>query len=131
MGDRHAQALWRKREPADGRRRIEGFLLALAAADKRGLAGRPRHRAIGMQRDIVDPAPLCIGREHRDLALGVERDDLAVIAAGDDTLAVGRRAQHGAAVDGDSRDFARVVDHRRVFLGADKDRGIAEEMDRR
>ena len=83
-----------------------------------------------MQRDIVDPAPFCVGREHRDLALGVERDDLAVVAAGDDTLAVGRRAQDGAAVDGDFRNFARFVHHRRVFLDADKHRGIAEEIDR-
>ena len=83
-----------------------------------------------MQRDIVDPAPLGVGREHRGFALGVQRDDLAVIAAGDDAFAVGRRAQDGAAVDGDSRDFARLVRHGSVFLGADEHRGIAEEMDR-
>ena len=130
MGDRKPQALRRKGEATDRRGHIEGLVLALAAADEGRLAGRPRHRAIGMQRDIVDPAPLCIGGEYRRLALCVQRDDLAVIAAGDDALAVGHRAEHGAAVDGDGRDFARCIDHRRVLLGADEDGGIAEEMDR-
>ena len=37
-----------------------------------------------------------------DLALGVERNELAVIAAHHDALAVGRRAQDAAAVDGDA-----------------------------
>ena len=132
MRDRHAQAFRRERQPADGRGRIEGFLLALAAADERRLARRPRHRAIGMQRDIVDPAPLGVGREHRDLALGVERDDLAVIAAGDDARAVGRRAQDGAAMDGDGRNLARRRSTIAAFSSAPtKHRGIAEEMHRR
>ena len=130
MGDRYAQSLGRERKPADGRGRIETFFLALAAADERGLAGRPGRGAIGMQRDVIDPAPFCVGRQHRDLALGVKRDDLAIVAAGDDALAVRRRTQNGAAMDGDLRDFARPVHHRRVLLGADKHRGIAEEIDR-
>ena len=71
MRDRKPQALRRERQTADGRRHLEGFFLGLAAADERGLAGRPRHRAIGMKRDIVDPAPLGIGRQQRDLAFGV------------------------------------------------------------
>ena len=130
MCNGHPQALRRKRQPADGRRHVEGFHFALAALDKRGLAGRPRHRAIGMQRDIVDPAPLCIGGEHGHRALGIERCELAVVAAGDDALAVRRRAQDGTAVDRDCRYLACLVDQRRVFLGADEDGSVAEEMQR-
>lgn len=33
-------------------------------------------------------------------------------------------------MNGDFRDFARLVRHGSVFLGADKYRGIAKEMDR-
>ncbi len=50
-----------------------------------------------MQRDIVDPAPLRVGGEHLGLALGVERDQLAVVAAEHDALAVRRRAEDAAA----------------------------------
>ena len=128
MRDRKPQALWRERQPADGRGHLERFLLVLAAADKGGLAGRPREGAIGMQRDIVDPAPLCVGREQRDLALGVERNELAVIAAHDEARPVGSRAEDAAAMDGDRRHFALPADQEDVFLGADKGRVLAEEM---
>ena len=47
-----------------------------------------------------------VGREQRDLALGVERDELAVIAAHDDALAIGGRAQDAAAMNGDLRNLA-------------------------
>ncbi len=83
-----------------------------------------------MQRDIVDPAPLCVGGEHRHFALGVERDDLAIVTAGDDSLTVRHGAEDGAAVDGDGGDFIAFTDHRRGFLGADKHRGVTEEMNR-
>ena len=54
--------------------------------------------------------------------LAVERNELAVIAAHHDALAVGRHAQDAAAVDGDLRDLALAVDQRDAFLGADKGR---------
>ncbi len=130
MCDGDAQSLRRESEPADGRRHVEGFHFALAALDKRGLAGGPRHRAIGMQRDIVDPAPFGVGGEHRHRALGVERGELAIIAAGDNALAIGRRAQDRAAMDGDRRYFACFIDQRRVFFGANEHGDIAEEMQR-
>src|SRR5439155_18289719 len=56
MGDRYAQALWREGQSADRRWRIKALIIALAAADERGLAGRPRHGTIRMQRDVIDPA---------------------------------------------------------------------------
>ncbi len=130
MRDREPHAFRRERKPADRRRRIEEFLLALAAADKGGLAGRPRHRAIGMQRDIVDPASFCVGREQRDLALIVQCNELAVIAAHNDALAVRCRAENPSAVDGDRRNLAVRSNHRNAFLGADKGRALAEEMHR-
>ena len=83
-----------------------------------------------MQRDIVDPAPFCVGREQRDLAFGVERDQLAVIAAHDDARPVGSRAQNAAAVDGDRRDLAVQAYQENVFLGADKGGAVAEKMHR-
>ena len=130
MGNREAQALGRKGETTHRRRHIEGLFFALAAANEGGLAGRPRHSAVGMQCYIVDPAPLRIGRQHRHRALGIECNDLAVIAAGDDTFAVGSRAQNDAAVKGDRRDVAGRTDQRRVLLGADEHRGVAEKMNR-
>ena len=84
-----------------------------------------------MQRDIVDPAPLGVGREQRHLALGVERDELAVVAAHHDALAIGGRAQNAAAMDGDRRDLARSLTSDNAFLGADEGRVVAEEMHRR
>ena len=130
MGNGQAQALWRKRQTADGRRHIEGFILGLSAADKCRLSRRPRHRAIRMQRYIVDPAPLLIGCEVSHNALGVERCELTVIAAGDDALAVGRRAQDRTAVDRNARNLTCFVDQRRIFLSADEHGSIAEKMQR-
>src|SRR6478609_5299989 len=95
---------------------IERFLLALAALDGRRLAGRPGEGAVGMQRHRVDPAPLRIGRQQRHLTLGVERDDLAVVAAHDEALAGGGRGEDAAAVDSDAADLARGIDQRDVLL---------------
>ena len=66
-----------------------------------------------------------------DLALVVERNDLAVIAAHHDALAVGRRAQDAAAMDGDLRNLAFVRSTSGdVLLGADKGGVLAEKMHR-
>ena len=87
-------------------------------------------RAVGMERDIVDPAPFCVGREQRDLALLVERDELAVVAAHDDAAAIGRRAQDAAAMDGTERHLAVGAHQRHAFLGADEGGALAEKMHR-
>jgi len=100
MRDRQPQAFRRKRQTPDRRGYVERFVFGFAAANKGCLAGRPRHGAVGMQRDIVDPAPFWVGRQQRDLALGVERDELAVIAPHDDTGAVGSGAQDAAGMNG-------------------------------
>ena len=71
-----------------------------------------------------------IGRKQRDLALGVERDQLAVVAAHDEARSVGYRAQDAAAVDGDGRNLALPAHQENVFLGADKGGALAEKMHR-
>ncbi len=131
MRDREPQAFWRKRQPADRRGHVEGFLLTFAAADKGGPAGRPCHRAIGMKRCIVDPAPFWVGREQCHLAFCAEPNQLAVIATHDDTGPVGCRAQDAASMDGDWRDLALPAYQENAFLGADENRGFAEKMHRR
>ena len=128
MGDRKAKALWRERQPADRRWRVERFLLALAAANERSLAGGPRHRALRMQCDVVDPAPLRIGRNQLHLAAAVERHQPAVVAAHDEALTIRGRAQNSAAVNGTRRDFGPRVHQVHVLLGADKGRALAEKL---
>ena len=130
MRDRKPQAFWRERQPADGRWYLEGFILGVAAADERCLADRPRQRAIGMQRDIIDPAPLRIGRKQRHLAFFVQCDELAVIAAHHETRAIRNRAQDATAVDRDFRKLVGLVHQRDVFLDTDKGRVFADEMHR-
>src|SRR6202158_2721671 len=63
MRDRKPQALRRECKAADGREHVKRFFLNPPAADKGGLAGRPRHGPIWMKRDIVDPAPFWVGGE--------------------------------------------------------------------
>src|SRR5205823_1040713 len=120
MRDRKTQTFRRECKPTDGRGRVERFLLSLAAADKGGLAGRPCDRPIGMQGDIVDPAPFWVGRKQRDLAFDIERDQLAVIAAQYDALAIRCRAQDAAAMDSDRRDFALAAHQEDAFLSPDE-----------
>ena len=130
MRDREPQAFRGKCETADRGRHLEEFVLALAAADKGGLADRPRHRAIGMQRDIVDPAPFRVGREQCDLTRCVQRNEFAVIATHNDAGPIGYGTKDTAARDGDRRNFPVRAHHRDAFLGADKGRAFAEEMHR-
>src|SRR5258708_38220649 len=84
-----------------------------------------------MQRDIVDPAPFWVGREQRDLAFDIERDQLAVVAAHHDALAMGCRAQDAAAMDGDRRYLALAAYQEDAFLSPDEGRVVAEKMHRR
>src|SRR6266436_6504145 len=118
-------------EPAYGRGHLERFFLGLAAADKGALADGPCDRPVRMKRDIVDPAPFRVGRELRDVALDIERDQLAVVAAHHDALAVGSGAQDAAAVDDDRRNLAASAQPENAFLGADESRVVAEKMHRR
>ena len=97
--DRDAQALRREREPAGARRQVERFHLALGVAHEGLLAGRPCHRAVRPERDAIDPAVLRVGRKRLDRSGRICRDDLAVIAAGDDAIAVGHGRQNAATMN--------------------------------
>src|SRR6202043_493609 len=119
--DRKPKTLWREGEPADGRGYFERLLFTLGAADEGGLAHRPGIGAVGIQRDIVDPAAFRVERERCNFAFGIERNQLAVVAAHDDALAVGDRTENPPAVDRDLRDLTLRVDKSHAFLGADKD----------
>ena len=81
-----------------------------------------------MKRDIVDPAPLGVGRKHLDLALGVKACDLAVIAAGDNAFAVGSDAQDAAAMHGNRSGLCLARDDEDALFRTDKGRLIAHEM---
>ncbi len=131
MRDHKPHALGREGKPADSGRRVERLLLALCRAHERGLAGGPRHRAVGMKRDVGDPASLGVGRQRLDLAAGIDRHQLAVITAGHDALAVRRRTENPAAVDGDGGWRALRGHKGDMLLGTDEHRRIAEEMHRR
>src|SRR6185312_8575356 len=61
-------------------------------------------------------------------AVGIDRHHLAIIAAGDDALAVRNRAEDAAAMHGDARDVAFRIHERDIFLGADKAGTLAEKM---
>ena len=81
-----------------------------------------------MQRDIVDPAPLRIGREHADLALGVEATTLP--SSPPVTMRLPSEAAHRmpppCTATGDR--LCLAGDHEDIFLGSDKGRVLAEEM---
>ena len=81
-----------------------------------------------MQRDIVDPAPLRVGRNQFHLAVAIEANQFAVIAAQNQARTIRRRAQNAAAVDGDRRDLARFVDQENLFLGTHKGGALAKIM---
>ena len=67
-------------------------------AHERLLACRPRDGAVRAERDMVDPAALGVGRERLCRAVRRGRHDLAVVAAGDDALAVAPRTEDRAAM---------------------------------
>ena len=114
VGEREPQALRRECKRADARRRLERLVLALVPAHERGLAGGPCNRAVGMDRDVVDPAAFCVGHENRALALRIERDHVAVVAAGDDPRTIRSRRQDRAAVNGDRNLLAVAGNERDV-----------------
>src|SRR6185369_13337379 len=60
-----------------------------------------------------------------------ERNDLAVVAAGDDARAVRRRAEDAAKMHLDRRNFAGRIGDEDFLLGADEAGIVAEEIRRR
>ena len=127
MRDREPHALGRKRQTAHRRRHIQRFLIAFRIADKGSLSGRPRHRTIVMERDVVDPAPLGIGCQDFDMGFRIKRHQLAIVAAHDNALAVGGRTQDAAAMHGNGIRLT-ASRQRDVFFRADERRDVAKEM---
>ena len=81
----------------------------------------------GPTRDVIDPAMLWVDGENRALALRVGGHDLAVVAAGDDALAVRRRRQDRAGVVAARRCAPSLRDQQQRLLAEHERRSIAEE----
>ena len=126
MRDREAKALRRKGQAGHRRRRLEVALFALACDDMRDFARRPGDRAVRPERDLIDPALLVVGGERVMFAVRIGRDELAIVAAGDDALAVGRRSpewrRHGP------RRGARRPGEQQRLLAEHEDRRRAQKM---
>ena len=126
MRDRETKALRRKARAGHGRRRLEVATFAFLGEHMRGLARRPRDRAIRAKRDLVDPAFFVVGSEHAMLAVRACFDELAVIAAGDDARSIGGACQNCAGVN---RYAAFVVaGEQQCFLAKHEHRRRTEEM---
>jgi hypothetical protein len=126
MRDGETKTFRCKRESCDGRRRIELALLALLGEHMRDFAGRPGGRAVRPERELVDPAFLVVAGEHANSAGGIGRDEIAVVTASDDMLAVAGARQNAAGMDGDAR-FVFTREQQR-FLAQHEHRRGAEEM---
>ena len=127
MGDGEAKALGQEGKPADGRRRLELPRLFLCLHEG-GLAGRPGHRLVRPERDMIDPAVLGIGRQRVTFALQVGCDHLAVVATGEDAFAVGRRRENSAAVRADAPRLAVGLREHDRFLAEHERRCPAEKI---
>src|SRR6516162_4068555 len=120
MGYGEPHPLRRKGEPADGGRYFEASRLALARKHEGLPAGRPCD--IGgwanrrPERDMIDPAPLGVGGDDLMGAVVPRGDDVAVIAAGEDTRAVTRCREDGAAMHHDALGFAALRREQERFL---------------
>src|SRR4029450_5090343 len=84
-----------------------------------------------MQRNAVDPASFRVGRQHRGLTLGIQRDQLAVVTARNDACAIRRRAEDRAEMHFNLRDFANRSSDDNLLLSADETCVVAEEIHRR
>ena len=128
VGDGETQAFRGEGQPPDGRRHLERALRALGGAHARLPTRRPRERAGGAHRHVVDPALLGIGGENGAFPLGVGRHHLAVVAAGHDTLRISGRGEDGAVVHGDVAYLARARHQGDRPLAEHEGRGFPEKM---
>src|SRR6478735_1144501 len=102
MRDREAIAFRQERKTTHARRRFEGFDLTFVVARADGAAGRPGNRAVARDRDSVDPLAFFVG-DFLAAAFRVCCGDAAVIAAGDEPLAVaGRDEDRSIGMRGDA-----------------------------
>jgi len=126
MLDRDAQALLAQTPSADRSSARRRFVFASALRQTRSCRP-PRHRAADAARHI-DPAPLGIGRQPATRLCWRYRTNLAVIAAGDDSLTIVDAAHRMAAAW-----IRRATSRRRrrqslALSSAPHDRGSPEEM---
>ena len=83
---------FRQEGKATGRRgQVERFEVALGVCHLHAFAARPCGRAVRSDRDVIDPSALWVGEDQARCAGAVDLHHLAVVAAGDDARAVGRR----------------------------------------
>ncbi len=108
VGDGEAQAFRREGKAADGRGHLDGALRALASAHEGLSARRPRERADGADRHVIDPTLLGIGGNGGAVSLRVDRHHLAVVAAGHDAVGIGGSRKDSAAVGRDAACLARA-----------------------
>src|SRR6185437_11927877 len=99
MGRREAEALGLEGEAANSRRRAPGLDGAGFVASANLLARAPC-ASLAAQRERVDPAALLVG-DHLEAAIGLDRDDAPVIAAGEQNPAVADRGQDRGVWVGD------------------------------
>ena len=126
MGDGETKAFWQEGKPADGGRRFEAA--QFLRLHEGGLAGGPRHRAVGPDRDMIDPAMLWVRRNGAACAADIGFHDFAVVAArDDDELAHGRR-QDRAAMDRDALGLAARRRQHHGFLAEHEHGHAAEKM---
>ena len=126
VGDRKPEAFRQEGQAADGRRRLE--FARLLGLHERGLAGRPGDGALGPKRDMIDPAMLRVSGDDLGFTLGIGRDHLAVVAAGDDALFVGGRRQDRTVVNRDAPRFAFRLDEQHRFLAEHEHGRVAQKM---
>ena len=95
---------------------------------ERRLAGRPGDRPVRPERDMIDPAVLCVGRQRAAFAIRIGLDHLAIVAAADDALAVGGRGEDRAAMHRDATRLAVRLGEQQRFLAEHEHGGAAEKM---
>ena len=113
------------RPPSTARRTAQ---LAFAGAHMRDLAGRPGDRAIGAERDLIDPALLVVGGEHLDAR---RRASVAINLPSSPPVTMRvpspARGENAAAMNGDAARRLRRRKQQRL-LAEHEHRHLPEEM---
>ncbi len=131
MRHREPVSLGREGESAGGRGRLEHLFPALGIAGDHALARRERDPAVGMQGQGVDPGGTLRGRDRLGRAAGLDRDDPAVVASGDEALAVaGRHQDPGLGMGLDPRGLATLMDEQHRPVAEGQGEGPAEPVRR-
>ena len=126
--DGEAESVRRESQTADRGRHFERALGALSGPRKCLFSCRPRHRFVRSGRHLIDPAASGVAGEKAARAVRSTGHDLAVIAAGDDALGIGRARKYRAIVDSRSSLHAIARDRDQRLLAEHEHRSAAEEM---